>query len=192
MIGDFNARSGYARDYLEDCAIMNELTDEVSTVQMMDMFGIIKERCSMDHVMNNFGRSFIDFCISQRLLVVNGRMGEDARLGRVTCNNVSLVDYVLATPNVFPLFSKFQVCDYTECLSDVHCPIFFALSDILMDNEHVENETESNYNTSSVLKPIWKVGANQNFVDEIDDDKVLLVEGILVSLIGSVEDVTQD
>ena len=51
----------------------------------------------------------------------------------------SVVDYVVASLSVFPLISQFSIGDFNECLSDVHCPIFLALTfedvEALLDDE---------------------------------------------------------
>ena len=39
----------------------------------------------------------------------------------------SLVDYVIASPCVFPCICDFYVGDFDECLSDIHRPVFIKL-----------------------------------------------------------------
>ena len=48
----------------------------------MKMYNIQQDR-SQDVGKNNFGHALVDFCISQRLLIVNGRVGRDADLGKI-------------------------------------------------------------------------------------------------------------
>ncbi len=67
----------------------------------------------------------IDFCISQRLLIVSGGVGKDADLGKLTRKNASFVDYIIASPCVFPCICDFYVGDFDECLSDIHCPCLY-------------------------------------------------------------------
>ena len=91
------------------------------------MYNNQQDRKSQDVGKNNFGHVLIDFCISQRVLIVNGRAGRDADLGKLTCKNASLVDYVIASPCAFPCICDFYVGDFDECLSDIHCPVFIKL-----------------------------------------------------------------
>jgi hypothetical protein len=93
----------------------------------MELLNIEKDRASQDNCVNNFGYSLIDFCISQRLLIMNGRVGRDAGVGKMTCKNASVVDYMLGSPSLFPRITDFFVNDFDECLSDVHCALCVCL-----------------------------------------------------------------
>lgn len=60
--------------------------------ELMQTYGINQVRCSMDKWLKNVGHSLVDFCIS--LVIFNGIVGEDAGVGKFTCKNASVVDYV--------------------------------------------------------------------------------------------------
>ena len=92
IIGDLNARSGYSSGYIWDTTALDNVLDDVGTTEPMKMYNIKQDRRSQDVGKNNFGHVLIDFCISQRVLIVNGRAGRDADLGKLTCKNASLVD----------------------------------------------------------------------------------------------------
>ena len=82
IMGDLNARTGDSSDYIWDTAALDNVLDDVSTTELMKMYNIQQDRRSQDVGKNNFGHALIDFCISQRLLIVNGRVGRDADLGK--------------------------------------------------------------------------------------------------------------
>ena len=85
-------------------------------------------RYSMDKgPVNNYGRNLIDMCRNTNMFICNGRLGEDACIGKNTCQDVSLIDYVIASPMCLPLFCSFDVIDYSPLYSDVHCPVEFSL-----------------------------------------------------------------
>ena len=91
---------------------LDNVLDDVGTTELMKMYKIQQDRRLQDVGKNNFGHLLIDFCISQRLLIVNGRVGRGADLGNLTCKNASLVDYVIASPCVFPCICDFYVGDF--------------------------------------------------------------------------------
>ena len=43
------------------------------------------------------------------MFIVNGRIGNDAQVGRPACKNVSVVDYFICTPNQFSPIVNFEV-----------------------------------------------------------------------------------
>lgn len=58
---------------------------------------------------------------------MNGRAGSDCGVGKVTCKNASVVDYMLGSPSIYPHIVDFFVDDFDECLSDVHCAVHLIL-----------------------------------------------------------------
>ena len=52
----------------------------------------------MDKWINQYGRRILDFCKTNTLYIVNGRIGEDRYHGRVTCKGNSTVDNMVASP----------------------------------------------------------------------------------------------
>ncbi len=77
--------------------------------------------------MNNYGNKLIDTCKNLGVVIVNGRVGDDAYIGNLTCRDASVVDYCIASPEVFPRFLNFKVLPFNECYSDVHCGLHISL-----------------------------------------------------------------
>ena len=125
LTGDFNARTGNLLDYIE--SDINDHSGDENMVDVMNSLNIERKRCNADKTFTQFGSELIDFCISQGLLIMNGRVGRDKGKGNFTCKGVSVVDYFIASPTIFPHVSDFGVCDFDKCLSDVHCPIYAIL-----------------------------------------------------------------
>ena len=59
--------------------------------------------------------------------------------GKLTCKNASFVDYVIASPCVFPCICDFYVGDFDECLSNIHCPVFVKLKTGTDSHETIHN-----------------------------------------------------
>ena len=77
--------------------------------------GFSQERASMDKGINQYGRRFLDFCKTNTLYIVDGRIGEDRYHGRVTCKGNSTVDYMVASPQLFT-----RMLQFSPLFSDVH------------------------------------------------------------------------
>ena len=70
----------------------------------------------------------IELCKSLDVHVANGRCGLDAFVGKTTCKGSSLIDYVIFSPELFPMVSKFEVMDFDPLTSDVHNAISFNIT----------------------------------------------------------------
>ena len=156
----------------------------------MKMYNIQQDRRSQDVGKNNFGHALIDFCISQRLLIVNGRVGGDAELGKLTCKNASLVDYVIASPCVFPCICDFYVGDFDECLSDIHCPVFIKLKTGTDSHETIHNVNVSQ-GMMGFAKPVWRPGAERDYLAEIDEGGVEVIYDRMQKLLESTDSINQ-
>ena len=80
-------------------------------------------------------------------ITANGRIFNDQGIRNTTCKNVSLVDYLLLTPNLFDVISDFAIIDFNPMFSDVHNRIYFSLS---LPNR-VDN-SDINLDTSGCIK----------------------------------------
>ena len=63
----------------------------------MYQIDIQEHRSNADKCINNYGKRLIELCISLGMFIANGRVGADAKHGKVTCKDVSLVDYVICS-----------------------------------------------------------------------------------------------
>ena len=77
--------------------------------------------------MNLYSQKILDFCKTQDLLIVNGRIDKDKNIGEYTNRNCSVVDYCLASPSLFTQFDRFEVQEFNPVISDVHCTINFGI-----------------------------------------------------------------
>jgi len=122
LCGDLNARTGHAKDYIQDdsetpgtCAFVRYAVDtEIS-------------RMSRDVVVNSRGKNLLDLCVGARLRIVNGRHRGDKR-GEYTCytpRGCSVVDYLIVSSDLLPQICDFRVCSL-ETYSD-HCPLQFEM-----------------------------------------------------------------
>ena len=87
----------------------------------------------MDKGINQYGRRFLDFCKTNTLYIVNGRIGEDRYHGRVTCKGdsthgtVDHVDDMVASPQLFTRILQFQIDEFSPLFSDVHSALHVSI-----------------------------------------------------------------
>ena len=98
----------------------------------------LPRRVSQDVVTNNTRFTMLDFCKTVHLVIVNGRAGLDASIGRCTCKNVSVVDYALVSSDLFSLINEFTVLIFCELYFDVHCPIVLKLNIMIVQKTDLE------------------------------------------------------
>ena len=76
---------------------------------------------SMDTVTNASGNRLIELCLSFDLRIVYGRIGECGQFTNIIAYGKSLIDYALASVDLFPVISTFKVHDMSSLSS--HLPI---------------------------------------------------------------------
>ena len=118
--GDFNARTNIQPDYVvgDNSVHLAMLPDDyISDVDL--------SRVSQDKgTLNNNGTLLLDFCKQTGLRLLNGRVGMDKSIGKVTFvgnRGSSVVDYMVCSPELFQFIEKFKVGD-PNIISD-HCEI---------------------------------------------------------------------
>ena len=188
QMGDMNARCGLLKDYVEE----SDENGYMPMSEIMDAFQITKERHTMDKMVNSYGDLLSQFCIGQSLLIANGRVGEDAGYGHLTCKDASLVDYLLASPSLFKRIQNFRIDEFDECLSDVHCPVIFTLDydNIGVSKTNHKNKQEINENRTE-SKPNWDQKHEKDFLDKIDTSAVNQITNQLKILSENIDHITQ-
>ena len=107
---------------------MNE-NDELSQLDgVFDQTCIKIKRATQDaHDVDSFGHKLLNMCKVVNLQIANGRIRKDGGVGKHTTIHNSVIDYVVATPELFAEIKDFEIMEYNPILSDVHCPIVFYL-----------------------------------------------------------------
>ena len=78
--------------------------------------------------------------------VANSRIGSDLGVGKKTCKDCSVVDYLIVSSHLFQVISDFNILDFNPITSDVHNIIHFSLKSF--DNVTVKPQVD---NSSSPL-----------------------------------------
>ncbi len=178
LVGDFNARTKLLEEFISVDRYNLDLNDDPVSVarraeneSLLEEYGIPRERYSQDKSTNNYGLSLIDSCKNLGVVIANGRVGNDAYVGKLTCRDASVVDYCIASPEVFPRFLNFKVLDFNECFSDVHCGLHIALKTDLKPPNKVPGSTPK-ASAPVMCKPKWQSEFIEVFRQNIDCDRV--------------------
>ena len=121
LIGDFNARTHILKDTLNK----EKYEDDVLGDFYSEIYSI---RNNQDKHLNNYGKQLIEYCISTRSYIANGRTLGDIQ-GKLTChqsNGSSTVDYAVITENLKNHVKSFEVLN-PDTGSD-HSPISLQLN----------------------------------------------------------------
>ena len=162
LLGDFNSRTAELPDFLGS----NSLSD-ISFEDVVDLN--INNRISKDKQTNTMGHELLSFCKSSQFIICNGRVGQDASLGRLTCKNASVVDYVIVSPLLLTEVTDFYIEDFNEIFSDVHSPIVieFCKKDIVDKQIFSVNDL----NTGDTCAR-WNKNEEDNFISNLDCSKI--------------------
>ena len=142
LAGDLNARTQDFLDFIpqDDLDYIFGDTDYPG-----DTFDLDRKSKDTD-TYNNFGLSLIDLCCEHDIHMLNGRMFDDVD-GNITCTSNegrSLVDYIIASTNLFDKCSYFVVD--TQDFSD-HFPVTCTLTLQQSLNDEFSNATDDNDET---------------------------------------------
>ena len=154
--GDFNARTKNLPDY-----IVNDSSDYLPTPEYYkcDTFSIPRKSRDLHGELNPHGKLLLDLCCVHSLHMLNGRTRGDMD-GHLTCftaNGCSLVDYTIASTDLFPLIDSFEIGQYDEL---THLPQIFQLMlpiviPLPASNPQNEHRNEARCNESNRLYYKW-------------------------------------
>ena len=129
--GDLNSRTSVNPDFVLDDNLL-----EMDVLPPEYCIDVNTNRQSQDRCTNDNGNRLLELCKQTGLRIMNGRVCNDRDIGRYTfvgSRGSSVVDYVIATQNLFKNVTSFNVHE-PNILSD-HCVVDFTLSfDILENN----------------------------------------------------------
>ena len=185
LCGDMNGYTGTLADFLDDERAVrddNELysfEDGIDSTYF-DEVDIPMYRITSDkHRPNNYGHRVINLCKACNLLILNGRVGKDKLIGKCTCNDISVVDYVLTDKFLTTLISEFEISDFDPLLSDVHSPVVFVLQNkIDIDQNQLLYEDRNESLNKDQNESVRELDSNEQFYRWLPDRKDLFVQSI--------------
>lgn len=192
LFGDFNARTNQTDDFVkpdeslfQNLHFLDELDDDFLnnfySYKVLIQNNIPLQRSSEDKARcNNYGYKLIELCKRSSLYIANGRLFDDRNIGKTTCKNVSLIDYVLVSPYLFPFFQNFCVSDYDPMISDVHNRLEFSFSFVKENTVKPRISNQANINTHVN----WDNSKSERFRQAITDS-LIQIDSKLDDLLSS-------
>ena len=130
---------------------------------------------------DKYGKRLLDLCNSRELFFVNGRIGNDFVIGKLTCTKC-VIDYVIVSPLLFRSVVDFNVLSFDPILSDIHMPITLNLctnigrvvSNSIGENIDFTNDTYIviTGNSEYSVKLRWSAERAPVFVDSLSQDRI--------------------
>jgi hypothetical protein len=225
IVGDFNSYINNKLDFYNDgddetpfdTDIDNEQDLSLNVKNALENFDLplIREtKCK--HRTNNWGNKFLDLIKGINFFILNGRYGEKS--GVCTTTHESIIDFAIASVEMMPHITDFNIKQFCPMVSDCHLPIYIKISNIPKDlseqsaqtldegqpvNIHDMNmsldcnvqlcdeRTITNTDThfSSKAKQ-WDENRAEDFTASIDRDKIDEVE-ILMNGVDNCNDIQQ-
>ena len=164
FMGDFNAKTALLADFDDN----NYEEDDFITNGRNGV--VLPHRKSDDTCTNRMGRNLIDFCKSANAFIVNGRFGCPYSSGRCTSKEASVVDYVVMSLTLADNVQDFAVRDFSELLSDIHCPISLSLNfhgKVLHDNSTCNFDNNIPCGKKIVERPKWYKDSSSKFFSKL-------------------------
>jgi hypothetical protein len=109
IIGDFNSRTSKLIDYIVDDLELFDIIDIVDDTDYIDNMlinleekDIPLERYSQDvGRVNKYGMKLLELCKRCNIFIGNGQLYSNKGIGRTTCKDASLVNYLLLSASHF-------------------------------------------------------------------------------------------
>ena len=80
-------------------------------------------RKNEDCTTNHYGSHLIDFCKSNNMVILNGRISIDEQSSKTTCKDKSTIDYFLSSANNLYFIKSMNILEFSNLYSDAHCPM---------------------------------------------------------------------
>jgi hypothetical protein len=160
LMGDLNARVGQRTDLIDDSV------DHMYNMEWYqpEYFDIPKR--SKDNIVNNFGRSLIDLCVTTGIYILNGRGWNDknGEFTNITENGCSVVDYIIASANLFNIVSSFEIMNFCNIGANNHLPLHCALN-VCGSVKEISEET---HELDQITKIKWQNAFSDEFIENLE------------------------
>ena len=108
LFGDFNSRTNDLQDFVEideyfsEMHGLQELHAESTRIHTyFETCHIPLKRNTADRNVNTYGRNMLEFCKNNNIFILNGRVGADYQMPKLTCKEKSTVDYFFVDSKCF-------------------------------------------------------------------------------------------
>ncbi|CAG2253788.1 unnamed protein product [Mytilus edulis] len=191
LVGDFNSKTGSLPDYIipdESVVSMFDLDCDADILDYLyDYENLTRNKITLQRVSqctcrpNKYGHRLLELCRKNNLYIANSRVGSDKDIGEKTCNDSSVVDYLIISSMLFPLIFYFEIADFIPLYSDCHSFINFRLQATFSKSDSI---VINNRNDKTFVR--WKSEQKSEYVDRIHNDP----EGILTTVMNKLDELS--
>ena len=186
LMGDFNSRIKQMLDYVidgihgSDGPLSNMLDTnpygQMSVYSYLSKINRLKRQTLDTRYKNKFADSLRDLCVTSNMFILNGRFGEDDHgfHTRIDTTGLSLVDYVLCTPNSHALIQNFYVDD--KLPESDHLPLRLVLKVGKALDSRVLKEPKTGW--SPMYKYSWEKDDLPTLKTKIVDEESLMYKDL--------------
>ena len=176
ILGDFNARTGNYKDYIENDG-HNFIQHDLSA-QMQKL----SPRKSFDNTINNHGKWLLELCKAFNMRILNGRINGDS-FGQPTshkCLGVSVVDYAIISHELFKYVKSFIVrppiymSDHSQIIGNFSLPFS-------KKNQGFEpNEKEIGLPYKATKQFLWEQDSKERYYQSLLSQNIkIMTENVL-------------
>lgn len=186
LFGDFNSRTACLDDFvIVDDFISRQQNDDTLYSESMQVLDCLLKcnlpinRRSADPVTNAYGKQLIEFCQSNDLFIINGRLGQDFIDPKLTCKDRSTIDYFICSPKFIEYLCDFNVLDFSPFFSDSHCGV-----DLMINIKcKTDNQNLNQNNLCEESKPqLWNSEKANIFPENCNINKIRSINEKLESM----------
>ena len=188
LVGYMNARTADAQDYTEADPFLfdyfdldNELLEHFNQSNVYASCNLLQNRKSLDTQQNKSGENLLSVCKSNNLIILNGRSGNDAGIGKFTFKDCSVIDYAIVTTETAKHVQNFDIIKLDPIFSDGHSLVHFQILGHASPTQR--KHKKSKYNKK------WEENKKTEFCENLDQGKILNLQNEIYTKLNDIESV---
>lgn len=123
----------------------------------------------------------VEVCKNNKVIIFNGRIGEDMGAGKYSTTYKTTIDYVLGTCNTVKQVNNFKVLDFEPLFSDVHCGLHTVL-EFSCESRQSGDQNRDMEETTIVRPGKWRHERKGEYVKQVDVSRVYELFGLVDDL----------
>ena len=130
LCGDFTSHVGVKSDILEidtlegvndNVGVRPEIYEQYNAQQILHNLNITLKRGNQDKLkLDDYRRRLLELCQRTSICLLNGRVGDDENVGKVTTKHDTVVDYMIGSLLLLQHIEHFEIEDFNPIFSDVY------------------------------------------------------------------------
>ena len=113
----------------ENVGLIPEIYDHYNTREIFENLNVRLMRAKQDKMkIDEYGRRLLELCHRTGICFLNGKLGDDENVGKVTTTHDTVVDYVIGSPKLFQYAGSFVTEEYDPILSNTHAVMKLCLN----------------------------------------------------------------